>query len=288
MILDLPKEQNSLPYKYFENPKDIKDIFNNIELYSSKFSGFGKTTEIKYKIKEKNAKYYYLPIGGILERNYIINNLENLNLDFKNSKDVYLHIDLSETDNDDLMNEVIFKLFILKFFDSNEKIYYLGYDINLIIEIPSGFSNFEEKYNILKILRKVYIDKLPPLRLEENAILIEHSPIMIVAEILKKYEEGTINKENINLEDPIRLHISEAEAIINRYITPENKNYYLKMNGIKILSSLFKKFTQCPYMNSTYNENPSIENARILFVKNSIKLTQSFTSSIYNSNIFCT
>ena len=47
------------------------------------------------------------------------------------------------------MNEILFKLIILRFIDSNEKIFYLGYDIQLIIEIPKGFIEFDKKYKIL-------------------------------------------------------------------------------------------------------------------------------------------
>ena len=52
--------------------------------------------------------------------------MENLNLDLNKGKNTYLHFDLYETDNDDLMNEILFKLFILRFLDSNDKIFYLG------------------------------------------------------------------------------------------------------------------------------------------------------------------
>ena len=54
--------------------KPYKD-FEKIDLYSSDFSGYGKTTEIIYKVREKGGEYHYLPIGGSFTRNYVINNL---------------------------------------------------------------------------------------------------------------------------------------------------------------------------------------------------------------------
>jgi hypothetical protein len=57
------------------------------------------------------------------------------------------------------MNELLFKLLILKYYDSKEKIFYLGYDANIIIEIPTGFANFENKFEILIIFKKTYIDE---------------------------------------------------------------------------------------------------------------------------------
>ena len=190
------------------------NLFKEIELYSSKFAGYGKTTEIIHKVNQKRGKYYYLPIGGSFTRNFLVNNLENLNINLENAKNSYLHIDISESDNDDLMNEILFNLLILKFIDSNDKIFYLGYDINIIIEIPRGFTDFEEKYKILKLFNKHYIDKLYPLRLEENAIYIKDSPISIVAEVLYLFERGEIGTKNINLDEPIKRSARECEQIL--------------------------------------------------------------------------
>ena len=162
-IKKLIPEKNILNNIFLKEPKKEIAIFKETKLYSSIYAGYGKTTEIIYKVKENNGKYYYFPIGGSFTRNFIINNLKNLNLNLENGKEIYLHINLSETDNDDLMNEILFKILILRYIDSNEKLYYLGNDINIIIEIPRGFYDFEEKYKILKLFNKIYIDKLCPL-----------------------------------------------------------------------------------------------------------------------------
>ena len=162
LVRDLEKlipERNILNNNFLQKPEKIKETFDKIELYTSKFSGYGKTTEIIYKVKEK-GRYYYLPIGGSFTRNFVINNLKNLKLDTNIGNITYLHLDLSETDNDDLMQEVLFKLIILKFLNSEENIFYLGYDIHLIIEIPKGFIDFEKKYKLLNLFNKTYIDKL--------------------------------------------------------------------------------------------------------------------------------
>ena len=132
-------ERNILNNYYLKKPEKKNEELEKIELYSSKYSGYGKTFEIKLKVKNNNGEYKYLPIGGSFSRDYVINNLNNLNLNLKNAKNIYLHLDLSETDNDDLMNEILFKLVILRFLDSNEKLFYLGHDIHIIIEIPKGF-----------------------------------------------------------------------------------------------------------------------------------------------------
>ena len=279
-------EKNILKDIYLQKPQKINETFDNIELYSSEFSGYGKTTEIIHKVKDCGGNYYYLPIGGSFSRNFVINNLYNLNLDKAKDNKIYLHLDLSETDDNDLMNEVLFKLIFLKYIDSEDKIYYLGYDINLIIEIPTGFVDFKEKFILLDLFNKVNIEKLGQLRLEEGVKLIRDSPISIVAEVLSLYDTGEISKKNINLDGQITKTEKECEEIINKYFVVENQNYYQKINFIKILSVQFKKFTENPYFNYEMAEEDQrgdiIANARKNVIRNFIELTKVFTQSPFD------
>ena len=285
----LISEKNILSDRYLIQSENKDACLNNITLYHAKYSGYGKTTEIINSVKEKKGEYHYLPIGGSFNRDFVINNLENLHINFNNIKNVYLHLDLSDTDNDDLMNEVLFELVILRYIISNNKIFYLGYDMNIIIEIPQGFVDYLEKYRILKLFKKVYIDKLNPLRLEDNAIYIKDSPISIVAEVLSLYEQNKIDKLNVNIEAKIRKTASECEKIINRYFQVENQNYYQKMNFIKILSVQFTKFLSCIYLppddpeNIYYPNRNVIRSSRTSIIKNFIELSKVFTQSPFDT-----
>ena len=80
-------EKNLLNKSHFNLPKNEYNDFKKIEVYSAKYSGFGKTTEIKNKVKNK-GNYFYLPVGGTLTRDYIIKNLYNLNMDLKQGKKI--------------------------------------------------------------------------------------------------------------------------------------------------------------------------------------------------------
>ena len=286
-IEKLIPEKNMLSDIFFKTNKKINEIFNKIDLYSSKASGFGKTTEIFNKVKGKNGIYYYLPIGGSFTRNYVIQNLKNLNVELNNGKNCYLHLDLSETDNNDLMNEVLFNLTVLRYMDSSDKSYYLGNDINLIIEIPNAYIEFDKKYKLLDLFNKIYIEKLNPLRLEENAKIIRNSPISIVAEVLFLYENNKIGTTNIDLDSPIRRSVANCERIINRYFQVANQNYYQKMNFIKILSIQFKKFTENPFFNyeiaKSTGKEKIIKKARESVIKNFIDLTKVFTRSPFET-----
>ena len=271
---------------FCKEPSKMTSIFNDTELYSSKFAGYGKSTEIKHKIKDKNGIYNYLPIGGSFSRDYIIQNLLNLKLDINNRNQNYLHIDLSDTESEDLMDEILFKLLILRCIDSKEKVYYLGYKIKIFIEIPSGFVDFQAKYRILNLFKHTHIETLPPLRLEDEVYFISESPISIVAETLFYYENNIILEQNINLNKPIQRSAYECEIIINRHFPSKNNNYYQKTNFIKILSVQFIKFCNNIYFNPanlTDQNAAAVKKARKLVIKNFISLTKVFTCSPYDN-----
>ena len=282
----IPKKnilRNEFTKESLQNYEELKKI----ELYSSKFSGYGKTTEIFYKVKDLKGEYYYIPIGGSFSRDYVLNNLENLHLNFKNAKNIYLHIDLSETDNDELMNEILFKLLILKYIDSYEKVFYLGNEINIIIEIPKGFVEFDKKYNLLNLFHKVIINELRPLRLEPDVKYIKDLPISIVSVVLSLYKHKKIGKNNIDLDKPITKNVAEYEKIINEYFQVENQNYYQKMNFVKILSIQFKKFTNSYFLNyesaCDLGKGEIIQKARISIIRNFIELTKVFSRSPFDT-----
>ena len=289
LVRDLEKlipEKYILNEYFMKKPEKIHESLEKIELYSSKFSGYGKTTEIKYKIKDKEGEYKYLPIGGSFTRNYVINNLMNLNLDFQNAKNIYLHLDLSETDNDDLMIEILFKLIVLRYLDSDEKIFYLGYDINIILEIPKGFVEFDKKFKLLNLFKKIHIENLCPLRLEEGKQRIGESHIATVAEVLSYYDDNRISTQNIDLDAPIEKTAKECEQIINKHFNVENQSYYQKMNFIKILSIQFRKFTQNIFFNyelaNQDGKGNIISKARKSVISNFISLTKVFTRSPFD------
>ena len=52
---------------------------SNIEIITSDKSGAGKSTQIELQIKNKGKKYIYFPFGGVINREDIVNRLNNLN-----------------------------------------------------------------------------------------------------------------------------------------------------------------------------------------------------------------
>ena len=158
---DIYKSLDSLKYtnKFQSNIlKKIKEIYmdekDNIKVVSSEKSGIGKSNYIKNLIScSSNKQYLYFPIGGMFSqnpRNEIFKRLENL--DFNNKNKYSIHLDLNDNDDVDLMTDFLLEILILKSYKKNEDIIMLPSDINIIVEIPNSFINFEEKFPILTLI----------------------------------------------------------------------------------------------------------------------------------------
>ena len=209
----------------------------------------GKSTEIKNKIiDEYNKKYIYFPLGGVFTRKEIAKRLLKLNLNQNDINSSVIHLDLNDTSLDELVKEILFKLLILKEFSVNEDIIYFGENIQFIVELPVGFLNFFEKYQVLKYSEKQNIDKLLPLKLSSTDIKVKDSFIQIVSNTLKLYEKGVINENNLDLESSDLLSNEECQKIIDKYFVGDF-NYYQKMMFIHVLGTQFRMFSNCDFCN---------------------------------------
>ena len=82
-----------------KKPDKRNEKLDDVIVYSSAFSGYGKTSEIIHYVKDtKSGEYHYLPIGGTFNREYVIKNLNNLDCETQNCPYIYLHLDLSDTE----------------------------------------------------------------------------------------------------------------------------------------------------------------------------------------------
>ena len=147
---DIYKSLDLLKYKKILNlPKTIENLKINddkTEIISSDESGVGKSTQIKLPIKEDN--YIYFPFGGVFKREEVIERLKNLKI----KNDSIIHLDLYDTDQNDLMMEFLFSILITKLYGQNEDIFYLSKEVGIKVEIPNGFIDFINKFPIIKII----------------------------------------------------------------------------------------------------------------------------------------
>ena len=262
-----------------DDKRDFNFRSDNIEIITSERSGFGKTEEIKNKVINESKKYIYFPLGGEFTLNDIIRRLIDLNIPQKDLGKYVIHFDLYETNLNKLVQEILLKMLILKKLDINERIFYFGDELKIIIELQNGFYNYLDKFPILRLFNNRIIEKLPPIKLPKNSQNIKGNPIQIVSMTLKYFEDGSIGKENINYNSSLRRE--ECQNLIDKYIknSINQYNYYQKMTFIKLLSFEFDKF------NTNYMLDPSTfeqNNQKQLIVKCRLQVIQSLLeSSIY-------
>ena len=169
------------------NEKEGELIFdsNNIEIYTSTRAGFGKTEKIKNKIIKEKKNYCYFPLGGDFTRESVIQRLIDLNLKQNNIGNYAIHFDLSETNLTELMQEILFKILILKKLDINEKIFYFGDELKIKIELPNGFYNYLDKFSILKLFKsRIDIEELLPIKIPHNIKTTKECNFQIVCKTL--------------------------------------------------------------------------------------------------------
>ena len=111
-----------------------------------------------------------------------------------------LHLDLDDTEQIELMNEFLFSILITKIYGQNDEIFYLPYDLEIMIEKPNGFNYFINKFPILQIFSWV--------KLSSNflrSLIVENrldSNIQIVANYLKllNHDRNSLNTNDIYFE----------------------------------------------------------------------------------------
>jgi hypothetical protein len=163
IIIEIEKLPNHNYFNY-ENQRFENNKFPNVEVYSSDFSGLGKSTLIKNhfekELSNKDYIYIYFPIGGDFNRSEIIERLLLLS-----DKKIALHLDLYESDNIELIREFLFSFIILKYYSQKENIFFYGDEIRIKIEIPNSFISFLNSFPILNFFKKINItqNKMPEL-----------------------------------------------------------------------------------------------------------------------------
>ena len=302
IITEIEKLPNSIYYDY--NPKtkksNIKKYFKNVEIYSSEFSGLGKSREIKRKFEDEDReyRYVYFPLSGDINKKDIIErllNLENCNDPKINSNKIALHLDLYDTNKIELIREFLFSILILKYYSQNENIFYFGNEIKIKVEIPNSFIDMMVLFPFLRFFNNIHInsDNLPRIIISERLT----SPIQIVCNYLKNLNyinENDIYIENVSYgETPnciwaVPMSQEECCQYILEYLNIENPNYYQIESYINIIAGQLKLFTQSFYLNvELLNEISQargyMNHIRMFFIDSLLKITKYFVTSSYDN-----
>ena len=288
--LELVKYKKILNITNKDEINNLKIEESNVEIISSDQSGVGKSTQIKLKIERMNKKYIYFPLGGVFNREDIIERLKKLKI----NKNSVIHLDLYDTDETDLMMEFLFSILITKLYGQNEDIFYLPKEVEIKIEIPNGFINFIEKFPILTLfpIKKLYLNNLAPLIVPNDIT----SNVQVVANYIKALKEDIVDTKDLYFDiisdESIRdydttekakiLSQQECQTLIFEEIekTIKQPNYYQISSFIDILGVQFKKFSRNFYFRvRILNENANMvgRNIRSFILKSFIQITKHFT-----------
>jgi len=290
--------------KYFDTKKKEKNgdevkKFPDVEIYSSEFSGLGKSTLIKNNFKKElgdNYEYVYFPIGDDINKDEIIQRLLELT-----DKNIGLHLDLYNSNNIELIREFFFMFLILKCYSKDEKIFFYGNEIKIKVEIPNSFIDYMSLFPIFSFFNNIKIksNNLPKLIVPNDIT----SNVQIVCNYLRNID--FLNEKDIYIEGisksefdskhqikAIQLSQKECKNLIFEYLNIENPNYYQISSFINIVSEQLKLLTNSCYLNieqlnfiNSYKRNSNLNIIRKFFVESLVKITKHFITSSYDNII---
>ena len=202
-----------LKYQFLKQ-NELKDLImkinNNITVYTSKYVGLGKSTQIHLMAKEKNMESLEINISGSLN-NVTLGKLLKKS---QPNESVLLHIQINYIEDPVSVHEFIFSLAVFSQYYSSKGIFYLPYGSIVCIEIANTYKNsLFESLSFLHCLNRVHIDEL------DLSGLIMNEKIDYVCTYLGAYETGEINLENFRFNEKKYNHFKKKEVIrlINKY-----------------------------------------------------------------------
>ena len=294
----------------FNNKNKIASLFHNIKCFSSDNSGVGKSFQIRQQSLNQNYKYIFFPIGGVFTKQSLVNRLLNITIPetqqlfppnvhtlnkLEKSK-ILLHIDLSYTQNINLMKEILFEILVLGVIKSNSSLCYLGHNFNIYIEIPNLTQSYTSIYTLLNVFNQEIIttNNLPEL-FADNI----NSRIQFVCNFLKFFREKKIDTypepTNRNQQQDISnsptfiklIKPSTLKEIIKIYIPTEQNNftYHQIISIMKILYVQFKNFNASKFLSVPYLMQRKSTKARSFVIKHFLSLTKYFTKEMNNDLI---
>jgi len=261
----------SIKYEESENIRKIQYQDNNIEIFKSKYTGYGKSRMISNKILEEKRKGIYFPLGGDLTREEILKRFFNLNLSANNMQNYCIHIDLYETKFKELLRDILFEILVLKKIEYNGKIIYFE-KIKFFIEIQNGYYNYLDEFPLLNLFKINNIENMIPIQFNPNIEKIKDCKFRIVANFLNAYDNDALRKENIDLDIENSLTDQDCIRLFEKYLkfTENNYNYYQIICCIKFLSFQFLSFNELQILKEEKDEKKTQFNDKLYEIRKMI------------------
>ena len=278
---------------------NINNTSGNYVIVKSNSTGVGKSRYIRNLPGVFESNLIYMPLGGNLSRKSIYQRLYDSikKLNIKNLTQVFLYIDLNQTNEHEILKEFLFELIIFKKFSmdsrNSDKIIYISNKFNVYIELPyeslskvgAVNSNYINQYPIFALIPKRNIIEILLAKLsqfseeiseDEKKNLVSNpdfelvktlsdSKLQLVSKTLQLYKNKTINSTPVIPNSTECLQNTECNNLLNEYLSKvELPNFYQKNIFIKLLYDQFLNFHQ----NTFLNPKNLVSNAKKLKMKN--------------------
>ena len=279
---------------------------NNFRIIKSDSSGVGKSRFIRNLPGVYESNLIYLPLGGNISKKSIFLRIQTAikKLNVKNLTQIFIHIDLNQTNEQKILKDFFFDLFIFKKISmsskESDKIIYMSNKFQLYIELPYGslnkleignFNNYFSQFYLFSLVPKPNITDILLNNLKEfyeemseeekkNLIMnpgfeyiktLSDSPLQLISKTLESYDKKTIDSTVILPTSTDKLSNVECNKLLNKFLTKIHlPNFYQKNIFIRLL------FNQFLYFHQNYNLDPKIliKNAKKLKLKDYKNITE--------------
>ena len=299
-------EENPIKILYFDdidNNLDKPQVYNlnlnNFSIVKSDSTGVGKSRHIRNLPGAFESNMIYLPLGGNMTRKSIYQRLYDSiqKLKIKNLTQVFLYIDLNQTNEHEILKEFLFEIVVFKKYSmssvNSDKIIYLSKKFNIKIELPYeslnnvgviDSNNYINKYtiftlfpsqNFVNILLANLTEFYEEMTEDEKKNLINNpdfefikslsdSQLQLVSKTLQLYKNKEINSTILSPTSTDTLSNLECNNLLNEFLSKVHlPNFYQKNIFIKLLFDQFLSFHQ----NVNLEPKNLISNAKKLKMK---------------------
>ena len=314
-------------FNEIDNNLDKEQLFNinlnNFSIVKSDSSGVGKSRYIRNLPGAYESNMIYLPLGGNITRKSIYQRLFNsiTKLNIKNLTQVFLYIDLNQTNEHEVLKEFLFELLVFKKFTmssrNSDKIIYIPKKFNIHIELPYevlnkvgavNYNNYINKYtifklfpsqNIINILLANLTEFYEEMSEDEKKKLISNpdfefiktlsdSKLQMVSKTLQFFKNKTINSTVIMPNSTDTLLNNECNNLLNEFLSKVHlPNFYQKNIFIKLLFDQFLSFHQNKNLDPK-NLVPNAKKLKLKNYKNIIEIREQIIRNLIDHAVFFT
>jgi len=251
-----------------DQPFDLTSTNQHCTLVTSKFTGLGKSTYIRERIRSLNRTYVKFPLTGDFQ-------IESLAERFREKYDELqhgaLHLDIGVISNHQQLNEILFCLIFFGKFRFGQETVCLPANLPIFIELDASP---EAELNSLQLF-EYFPSSLCISHVDWTRLDVERQDIQAVVKYLQSYDDGSIVRQNIDGTIMHRIDLNTCIDLIQKYFHSKFTSWTQLSIVIAVFHRLFTDFSRCPYFQVEYIPEPKL---RVQLVETLLQSSNQFTS----------